>query len=105
MDIEKAKERYKRLGESIRKAENAQAQKNDRALTRKKILVGACVMSKDDQYQALIKSDYFDKFLTKNRDRSLFGLKLFEEKPKDATPQAETQIEKTESAGVSAQAE
>lgn len=105
MDIEKAKERYKKLGESIRKAENAQAQKNDKALTRKKILVGACVMSKGEQYQALVKSDYFDKFLTKNRDRELFGLKLLEENTKDATPQTETQIEKTESADVSAETE
>lgn len=105
MDIEKAKERYKRLGESIRKAENAQAQKNGRELTRKKILVGACVMSKDDQYQALVKSDYFDKFLTKNRDRSLFGLKLFEEKPKETAPQTEIKIENHENADVSAETE
>jgi hypothetical protein len=91
MDIEKAKERHKKLGESIRKFEQAQNKKERTKETRRKILIGAAMMSAPEQYDKFVKSDLFNKYLTENRDRDLFGLPLFPESetPKKKGPKAE----------------
>jgi hypothetical protein len=94
MDIEKAKERFKKLGESIRKAENVQNERKDKVRTRKAILLGACMMAQEERCQKFIESEAFDRFLTKNRDRELFGLPLIPEKKEKKLKTPEPEIPK-----------
>jgi hypothetical protein len=50
------------------------------------------MMSVPDRYDKFVKSEFFDKYLTENRDRELFGLPLFPESetPKKKGPKFES---------------
>lgn len=76
-------EKHRQIAERIRK-EKARLSKEARAAdTRRKILVGAFVMSNKEQYETLLRSKAFDSYLTQNRDRKLFDLPPLPESPEE----------------------
>ncbi len=86
-EVEKLLERKRQLDEKIKTAKAREA-KNERAEdTRKKILLGAFIAQKDSWLKKVTESPEFDRFITRNIDRKLFGLTEIEmeERQKDQT--------------------
>ena len=75
-ELEKLLEKEKQLKAKIQAAK-ARERDNERKLeTRRKILIGAMVldgMKNSEEYETKIRQN-LDKYLTKNKDRVLFGL-------------------------------
>lgn len=79
--IEKLKRQKQILEARIQKAESLQKQRDRKADTRRKILLGAYFLDKlrKDGTLESIKPE-LDNFLTRDNDRKLFGLSLLENK-------------------------
>jgi hypothetical protein len=77
--IEKLKRQKQILAARIQKAESLQKQRDRKADTRRKILLGAYFLEKlrKDGTLESIKTE-LDNFLTRNNDRALFGLPALE---------------------------
>lgn len=81
--FEKDMEKMKQLQEKIRKKSNKQESKERTKYTRMKIIAGAFLIEESGQWDDVLKSDKFDKFVTRPIDRKLFGLKVVEEITKE----------------------
>lgn len=83
--IQKQEDELKRLKTLKRKAESrkrsAEREKQRKDDTRKKILIGACMLKiteeNQENHEKLMMQ--LDRFLTNDRDRELFGLNLKQE--------------------------
>lgn len=73
-ELEKLLEQKKRIEERIRTAQARETKKARADDTRKKILLGAFIAQKDSWLKKIIESPDFEKFITRNIDRKLFGL-------------------------------
>lgn len=75
-DLEKLLEKEKQLKARIQAAKSKEREKERKLETRRKILIGAMVLegmkNSDDYKEKIIQN--LDKYLTKNKDRNLFGL-------------------------------
>ncbi|MGG6322010.1 hypothetical protein [Vibrio cholerae] len=75
-ELEKLLEKEKQLKAKIQAAKSRESEKQRKLDTRRKILIGAMVldgMKNSEEYEAKIRQN-LDKYLTKNKDRVLFGL-------------------------------
>lgn len=75
-ELEKLLEKEKQLKAKIQAAKSRESEKQRKLETRRKILIGAMIiegMKNSAEYEAKIKQN-LDKYLTKNKDRILFGL-------------------------------
>ncbi len=75
-ELEKLLEKEKQLKAKIQAAKYREREKERKLDTRRKILIGAMVlegMKNSEEYEAKIRQN-LDKYLTKNKDRVLFGL-------------------------------
>lgn len=75
-ELEKLLEKEKQLKAKIQAAKSRESEKQRKLDTRRKILIGAMIiegMKNSAEYEAKIKQN-LDKYLTKNKDRVLFGL-------------------------------
>jgi aspartokinase len=75
-ELEKLLEKEKQIKAKIQAAKSREREKERKTETRKKILIGAMVidgMKNSDEYASKIQQN-LDKYLTKNKDRILFGL-------------------------------
>ncbi|MGL5394174.1 MAG: hypothetical protein ACRDBQ_02740 [Shewanella sp.] len=84
-ELEKLLEKEKQLKAKIQAAKSRESDKQRKLETRRKILIGAMVldgMKNSDDYNSKIIQN-LDKYLTKNKDRILFGLPEMQEKNND----------------------
>ncbi len=75
-ELEKLLEKEKQLKAKIQAAKSREREKERKLDTRRKILIGAMVlegMKNSEEYETKIRQN-LDKYLTKNKDRVLFGL-------------------------------
>ncbi|EGR4110918.1 hypothetical protein RUK22_003382 [Vibrio cholerae] len=75
-ELEKLLEKEKQLKAKIQAAKSRESEKQRKLDTRRKILIGAMVlegMKNSEEYETKIRQN-LDKYLTKNKDRVLFGL-------------------------------
>lgn len=75
-ELEKLLEKEKQLKAKIQAAKSRESEKQRKLETRRKILIGAMVlegMKNSEDYETKIRQN-LDKYLTKNKDRVLFGL-------------------------------
>ena len=71
-NLEELMQKKRQLEEKIRR-EKAKISKVERAAdTRRKILIGAFISSREDRYRKLLADEDFRKFITRERDRELF---------------------------------
>jgi len=80
-ELEKLLEKEKQLKAKIQAAKSRESEKQRKLDTRRKILIGAMVldgMKNSDDYKAKILQN-LEKYLTKNKDRVLFGLPEIQE--------------------------
>jgi DNA repair exonuclease SbcCD ATPase subunit len=75
-ELEKLLEKEKQLKAKIQAAKSRESEKQRKLDTRRKILIGAMIiegMKNSAEYETKIRQN-LDKYLTKNKDRVLFGL-------------------------------
>ena len=75
-DLEKLLEKEKQLKAKIQAVKSREREKERKLDTRRKILIGAMIlegMKNSEDYNSKIMNN-LDKYLTKNKDRVLFGL-------------------------------
>ncbi|MEG3696101.1 hypothetical protein V5098_23585 [Vibrio coralliirubri] len=75
-ELERLLEKEKQIKAKIQAAKSRESEKQRKLETRRKILIGAMVlegMKNSEEYESKIRQN-LDKYLTKNKDRVLFGL-------------------------------
>ena len=101
-DLEKLLEKKKELEKRIRLEKSALAKAERGKDTRRKILIGAYIHSRDDMYNHIVNSSDFNQYITRVDDRKLFGFNISEIQQKHDSDQSieQNQIQEQENKSI-----